>query len=82
MSWVWFNDTSPHARKSYRCLGCGEAILQGEKHLARRGIMDGKPTTDRWHPECEAHAFEFGEEIWESPPGSFTRHEVKARGEA
>lgn len=53
MNWLWLGDSEPVARKDYQCGLCGEAILQGEKHVKRAGLDDGHFTSFRMHCECE-----------------------------
>lgn len=44
-------ETFPVARKSHRCIWCGESILVGEKH--RHEISKYDELQDfRWHLEC------------------------------
>jgi hypothetical protein len=54
LSWYHIEDTTPRARKPHLCLLCGETILEGERHVARRGIDRDGPLTMRMHTECEA----------------------------
>lgn len=54
MSWHFLGDTTPRAKKRYRCTLCERAIEIGEVHVARRGIGDDIPMTARMHTRCEA----------------------------
>jgi hypothetical protein len=77
MSWTTLRDTTPKARKRYRCTGCWEFIEAGEKHRHQVGIFDGDFNSNRWHPECFDFALD-GETEMEVTPGQFSRSEALA----
>jgi hypothetical protein len=56
MSWPHLSDTTPKARKQYRCDICNEVIEVGEMHVARRGIRWNGSATVR----AIAHVKRFG----------------------
>jgi len=66
MSWTWFSDTYPKARKNYRCFLCGWRIPVGEQHVARRGTDEEGPTTSRMHNECCDQTEDWKYDDWES----------------
>lgn len=79
MSWHFLNDTTPKARKVYRCHVCYEAIEVGEYHFARRGIDEMGPHTTRMHLECEELTRTWRYDDWEChSPGDVERPKAKA----
>jgi hypothetical protein len=52
MSYRLLSETSPKARKQYRCVWCGERINVGERHAHERSIFDGEFQNHRFHHEC------------------------------
>ncbi|GAC1478406.1 MAG: hypothetical protein NVS1B6_19740 [Steroidobacteraceae bacterium] len=52
MSYTFLAETAPVARKSHRCIWCGEPINKGEKYKYTTGIFDGDFQANHWHPEC------------------------------
>ena len=42
------------ARKSRRCTWCGEMINKGERYSHQRVKVDGDPSVNDLHPECNA----------------------------
>ncbi len=65
MGWEHLSDTTPRARKTYRCFLCGEAIEIGEVHVRRSGVMDNDLISTRMHTECEAATTDWDETDWE-----------------
>ena len=69
------SETTPIARKRYRCEWCGEFILEGEKHKKLTQIFEGDFQSYRIHLECE-HMMEYlcqeNPEIFED---GFTPHQ-------
>jgi len=53
MSWELIENTTPVARKEYRCEWCGEPILKKEKHYKETGKFEGEFTSYRMHMECK-----------------------------
>jgi hypothetical protein len=51
MSYQLISETTPRARKEYKCIWCGEQILRGEKHTHEVSTFDGFQD-HRWHMEC------------------------------
>lgn len=82
MGWTHLSDTTPKARKRYRCVGCWEFIEIGEHHIHRTGVMDGDFVSVRWHPECEAFAFMDGDDEYHRVPGEFSRAEAIAEAKS
>ncbi len=65
--WTFLNESQPVARKSHKCILCGEMITKGEKHIARRGITyDDGPVTSRMHFACEKITQSWDEMDWET----------------
>ena len=52
-------ESSPKARKTYRCIWCGEVIENGEKHRHEISKYEGNLQDHRWHDECTSAASEF-----------------------
>lgn len=74
MSWQTLSDTEPKARKSYRCIWCGEMIDTGEKHRHQVGRMEGGFQDNRYHTEC----FEAALQTWrEDPDAGFEAYSFK-----
>ena len=44
--------TEQVARKQYRCINCGEAIVVGERYSKQSGVFDCVWYTNKFHPEC------------------------------
>ena len=59
------SDTMPKARKPYTCGLCGLSIQAGEKHVARRSVIDGEMRTARMHTKCEEVTQSWPSEYWE-----------------
>lgn len=64
MSYTHFSDTTPKARKKYRCYLCERTIEVGVKHVARRGADDGQAFAFRMHIECEKLTAKWDEDDW------------------
>jgi hypothetical protein len=78
MSWTHLSDTTPKARKQYRCDICNEIIEVGEDHVARRGAGEGRIVTMRMHLDCEEFSKAWDQMDWECHcPGDCTRQEVR-----
>lgn len=73
MSWTHFSDTTPRARKRYRCVLCNEFIEVGETHVARRGTDEEGPLTCRMHTECEAATQDWSWDDWDLCSGNMER---------
>jgi hypothetical protein len=54
MSWQCLSSADRKARKSHKCIWCGEAILPGEKYVDVTGIFEGDFQNNKFHPECSA----------------------------
>lgn len=54
MSYSLLRETFPVARKTHRCIWCGEWIEPGEKYRHERSVYDGAMQDHKWHLECEA----------------------------
>ena len=52
MGWRILSRHTPKSRNTHRCIWCGQAIENGEKHTLEKGIMDGKFQANRYHQEC------------------------------
>lgn len=65
MSWTHLSDTTPKARKDYRCYLCGLPIPKGTVHDARRGIDDDGALTCRMHLDCVKLTAGWREDEWE-----------------
>ena len=63
MSWQHLEDTTPKARRKYRCLLCGLPITKGQKHIKRVGV-DGEMYQMRMHIECEKLTEDWDEDNW------------------
>ena len=53
MSYELISESTPVARKNYRCDWCGEMIVAGDKHYASRGKFEGELQFSRLHSECK-----------------------------
>lgn len=74
MSWTHVEDTTPKARKDYRCLICDEIIPIGEKHTKRMGFTEDGPDSFRMHLECDEMASSWSSDEWECHgPGDVPR---------
>lgn len=56
MSYTLLLSKTRTARKTHRCIWCGEAINAGEKYIDHRYIGEDGPALDRYHPECDEAA--------------------------
>jgi hypothetical protein len=65
MSWTHLADTTPTAKKSYRCYLCGREIAKGEKHIHRTGIYDKTVFRFRMHTLCGANTTDWNASDWE-----------------
>jgi hypothetical protein len=67
MSWTLLSETRPIARKSHRCIWCGQGIAPGEQYLNVRGVYEGDMQNQHWHPECAQAQQQEGRETddWE-----------------
>ena len=52
MSYTMLLGKTRTARKTHRCIWCGEAIAVGEKYEDRRYMFEGVFSRDKTHPEC------------------------------
>jgi hypothetical protein len=66
MSWIHIEDTTPKARKDYRCLLCERLIPKGIIHVARFGVGDEGKVKVRMHTACELMTRKWGVEEWEN----------------
>jgi hypothetical protein len=48
------SESFPVARKTHRCIWCGESIPSGEKYRHERSVYDGSMQDHKWHLECDA----------------------------
>lgn len=82
MSWTHLSDTTPRARKRYRCILCDGHIEHGQPHVARRGITDDGPRTFRMHILCESISKKWEWWEWEDlcDPLEFRRYEIEDKG--
>lgn len=81
MSWTYFGDTNPKARKSYYCALCERAIEKGEVHVARRGVGDDGPCTTRMHNACKVVTESWTQDDWEYQDPFEFRRELEHEGE-
>ena len=65
MSWKHLEDTTPKARKKYRCHLCGLSIDAGDKYIKRTGV-DGEFIMTRMHIKCEKLTDNWNENDWEN----------------
>lgn len=49
---ILLSETFPKARKEYKCIWCGEAIVKGEKHSHLASKYEGSFQDQRWHSDC------------------------------
>lgn len=63
------------ARKSHRCMSCGDSIKAGEQYMRWRCYDAGEAGTVKMHPECyDAHcACAEGCGPWEFTPFGYPR---------
>jgi hypothetical protein len=52
MSFTLLNLATRKARKTHRCIWCGESINACENYQEERSVYDGVIQFYRWHPEC------------------------------
>jgi hypothetical protein len=73
--------SEPTARKTYKCIWCGEEIPVGLKHYRYSGKWDGDFQSERMHFECRDASFkyDFAHEGFE--PGSFKRGTTQERND-
>lgn len=77
MSWTHASDTKPRARKEHDCDLCGQPIVVGETHIARRGFDEG-PLTIRMHIACEVETKDWDQGDWEGrDEGEFNQYMKK-----
>lgn len=57
MDYSLIRESFPLARKSHKCVWCGQAIEPGEKHRHEISRYDGLQDF-RWHLECDEAAKE------------------------
>lgn len=64
------NEARPVARKSHRCIWCGQAICVGEKYLFQAIRWEGSVHNQHWHFECANAQLEEGRASgdWEFSP--------------
>jgi hypothetical protein len=58
-------DTTPKARKNYRCYMCGEQISIGTTHKKWAGVYEGDFHSDRAHLECIEAVKNWDVDEWE-----------------
>ncbi len=79
MSYTLLSKTTPKARKSFRCIWCGQRIQIGEPYVRETGTYSGDFQSFAFHPKCkiacEAALRECGEEEFE--PYDNERPEMK-----
>lgn len=68
MSYTWFRDDHPKARKPHRCELCDRTINKGEIHTARIGTGEDGPQTFRMHTICKAATDGWGYDEWQNRP--------------
>lgn len=75
--WTHIEDTTPKARKEYRCYLCGLTIPQGIKHVKRVGADSGEGlVTVRMHEQCEMVTRDWHWDDWECMQDEWAfRHE-------
>jgi len=77
MSYVFFSETQPKARKDYWCQLCERVIPKGSIHTASRGVGDDGPQTYRAHTECMALTRKWSYDDWECQDVSEFRRELE-----
>lgn len=73
------------ARKAHTCTWCGEVIEPGTTYVCDRVVVEGEPSTNKLHPECdraldEAAALEGGFVLFtpgEQPRGAIDRDNLE-----
>jgi hypothetical protein len=60
----FYQDTNPVARFEHKCEYCGEAILEGERHVAVSAVYEGEWQNYRMHTECHAAHYRSGDEYF------------------
>ena len=80
MYYVLISETTPKARKDYRCIWCNELIPKGLKHVHEVSRYDGLQD-HRWHEECIKAAREswHNNDDCEFEPGSNKRGSSEER---
>lgn len=58
MSYTLIGETAQKAKKEHRCTWCGQQIPVGESYVRRRGVFEGEPQVDKFHPECDERSAE------------------------
>jgi hypothetical protein len=78
MTWTHLADSTPKARKPYRCYLCGLAINMGDVHVKRTGVQDGSLNVARMHARCEAVTHKWTIDEWENhEPSGFREYDLK-----
>ena len=75
MGYTLLSETYPIARKSHRCIWCGQTISKGEQYVAERSVFDGDMQNHHWHYECLNDAHQNTDYEWEFAPYSNERPE-------
>ena len=65
MNYHLFSEKFPIAKKSHKCIWCGEQIKQGQKYVREHSVYDGGFQNHPWHLECRIDANDF----WRENPG-------------
>jgi hypothetical protein len=64
MSWKFLRENNVKAKKSHKCLCCGESIEKGANYIERVGV-DDVIISMKMHIECEKATSEYDNEDWE-----------------
>lgn len=56
MSFTLIGESKQRARKAHRCSWCGQPIDVGDEYVRVRGVFEGYPLVNKFHPECDAAA--------------------------
>lgn len=74
MSYQLLSERQRTARKTHRCIWCGEPIAVGDRYISESSKYSGDFQFHRWHPECKeaSHGF-FADGHEEFEPGEFKR---------
>ena len=51
---TFLSEETHKARKQHSCSWCGQKIEPGEMYVRQRLIFEDAPTTNKFHPECDA----------------------------
>jgi len=59
MSYTLLGETTRTAKKSHKCIWCGQQIATGEKYIHEKSVYDHQMQNHKWHPECKDAANEY-----------------------